>query len=232
MQGMINLDKPSGITSARVVDAVKRLLPRGTKVGHAGTLDRFATGVLLILIGNATRHCETLMGQPKTYEGTVKLGVTTATDDPESAEETFLGNEAQVLRPGLDEVRRALGPFVGEILQRPPVYSALKLAGKRASDRARAGQRVLPEPRRVHVYSIDLLDYQYPFARLRIECGRGTYIRSIARDLGEALGTGAYLTQLRRTRIGSHDTSGSVKLEDLTVANIPSHVLPAVAASL
>src|SRR3954447_6977190 len=144
MNGVIVLDKPAGISSARAVDQVKRLLPRGTKIGHAGTLDPFATGVLLLLVGKATKLCERLMDEPKQYEATVKLGGTTATDDPESPETPTPG-AAPV---PVEAVRAALAPLVGEILQRPPAYSALKVGGRRAYDLARGGQTVELEPRR------------------------------------------------------------------------------------
>src|ERR1700736_2980316 len=121
MEGILVLDKPAGISSARVVAAVKRLLPRGTKIGHAGTLDPFATGVLLLLVGRATKSCERLMDQPKQYEATIELGATTATGDPESAPQPYAG-AAQVDR---DAVQRVLPRFVGEVLQRPPAFSAL-----------------------------------------------------------------------------------------------------------
>src|SRR5438874_5297587 len=143
VHGVIVLDKPAGITSAAAVARVKQLLPRGTKIGHAGSLDPFATGVLLLLIGSATKRCETLMGQPKRYEATVKLGATTETDDPESPERPVEG-AAPVDRAAID---RALVRLTGEIQQRPPAYSALKVAGRRACDRIRAGETVELEPR-------------------------------------------------------------------------------------
>src|SRR5688572_29293503 len=192
LTGVLDVDKPPGRSSAYVVNGVKRLLPRGTKIGHAGTLDPFATGVLLLLVGRATKLCEQLMDQPKTYEATIKLGANTETDDPESPE--IATPNAPV--PTIDHVREALARFVGAIEQRPPKFSALKIAGRRACDRVRAGQDVELKPRTVMIYAIELLDFQYPFVLVRIDCGRGTYIRAIARDLGEALGTGGYLTAL------------------------------------
>src|SRR5688500_10832306 len=136
ISGVLVLDKPAGISSARAVAQVKRLLPRGTRIGHAGTLDPFATGVLLLLVGRATKLCEQLMDQPKTYEATIKLGANTETDDPESPE--IATPNAPV--PTIDHVREALARFVGAIEQRPPKFSALKIAGRRACDRVRAGQ--------------------------------------------------------------------------------------------
>jgi tRNA pseudouridine55 synthase len=225
MEGVINLDKPAGITSARAVDRVKRLLPKGTKVGHAGTLDPFATGVLLLLIGRATKSCEQLMGAHKSYEGTIKLGATTATDDLESPEQPypFLDEHRQVTRVQIEEV---LPRFVGSIQQRPPVFSAMKVKGRRAYDLARGGKLVELEPRTVTVYSIDVMSYEWPLLRLCIDCGRGTYIRSIARDLGAALNVGGYLTELRRTRIGPFKIETSVMLETLQKDGPQPHLQP------
>src|SRR5688572_1179893 len=136
MQGVLNVDKPAGASSARLVNVVKRLLPRGTKIGHAGTLDPFATGVLLLLVGKATKLCERLMDEPKQYEATVRLGGTTETDDPESPETPTPG----VSPVSRESVRAAIEPLVGEVLQRPPAFSALKVAGRRSYDLARGGQ--------------------------------------------------------------------------------------------
>jgi tRNA pseudouridine55 synthase len=162
--------------------------------------------VLLLLVGKATKACERLMDSPKQYEATVKLGATTPTDDPESPETPTPG--AAPVAGGA--VEAALRAFVGEIRQRPPVYSALKVGGRRACDLARAGTPVEKEARPVRVYGIEVLGYDWPLARLRIDCGRGTYIRAIARDLGESLGVGGYLTELRRTRVGPFTTADAV----------------------
>jgi tRNA pseudouridine55 synthase len=222
-EGVINLDKPPGLSSARAVDAVKRLLPRGTKIGHAGTLDPFATGVLLLLVGRATKACERLMDSPKQYEATVKLGASTATDDPESPE---VPAPAVTPPPGAS-VAAAAQSFVGDILQRPPAFSAMKVEGRRAYDLARKGNVVELEPRPVRVYGIEVLEYEWPILRLRIDCGRGTYVRAIARDLGAALGTAGYLTQLRRTRVGTFTVEDSVTLERLREEGPAAHLLAA-----
>jgi tRNA pseudouridine55 synthase len=222
LEGILNVNKPCGLSSARVVARVKRLLPRGTKVGHAGTLDPFATGVLLLLIGKATKQCERLMDQPKQYEATVKLGATTPTDDPESPETPTPGAQP-VSR---EQVEAALKQFVGPILQRPPAFSALKVGGRRAYDLARKGHEVELKPRTVNVYAIDLLDYAWPLIRLRIDCGRGTYIRAIARDLGEALGVGAHLTELVRTRVGEYSISEACILGEIGAEQIPRVLQP------
>jgi tRNA pseudouridine55 synthase len=227
MDGIINLDKPPGMSSARAVAAAKRLLPRGTKIGHAGTLDPFATGVLLLLVGRATKSCERLMDAPKQYEATVKLGATTETDDPESPEVPVPGAGPLPLA----RVKAAAGKLVGEILQRPPAYSAMKVGGRRSYDLARKGDLVQHEPRPVRVYGIEILSYDWPLLRLRVVCGRGTYIRSIARDLGEALGAGGYLTELRRTGVGRFEAVDAVPLDRL-VADGPGGVVKHLRPSL
>ncbi|HEY7091371.1 MAG TPA: tRNA pseudouridine(55) synthase TruB [Tepidisphaeraceae bacterium] len=223
ISGMIILDKPAGMTSARAVEVVKRVLPRGTRIGHAGTLDPFATGVLVLLIGKATKLCEHVMSLPKTYEATIKLGATTATDDPEAPEQIWQGKTPQP--PTHAAINENLMRMIGPIQQRPPLYSAIKIAGRRASDRAREGSTHLDlKPRTVNVYRIDVLSYEWPTLQLRIECGRGTYIRSIARDLGEALNVGGYVRSLRRTRIGSYTIEQAAPLDRLTPQTHPQYL--------
>ena len=222
ISGIINLNKPAGLSSARAVSIVKRLLPRGTKIGHAGTLDPFATGVLLLLVGRATRLCERLMDQPKQYEATVKLGATTATDDPESPE-VIVPDVRPVERSQIEQV---LPQFVGQILQRPPAFSALKVGGRRAYDLARRGGEVMLEPRPVQVYCIELFEYEWPLARLRVDCGRGTYIRALARDLGQALQVGGYLTELVRIRVGEFLLRQAVTIEQLQAQSVQNYLLP------
>ena len=218
--GILNVDKPAGVSSARLVGQVKYLLPRGTKIGHAGTLDPFATGVLLLLVGKATKLCERLMDEPKQYHGTIKFGATTPTDDPES--------EATVT-PGVqpvseDLVREKLATFVGDIEQRPPAFSALKVGGRRAYKLAREGETVVLQPRIVHVYGIELLNYEWPLAQFRVDCGRGTYVRAIARDLGAMLGVGGHLVQLRRTRVGPFYVNDAVSVDQLRADGVDRHL--------
>ncbi len=227
LAGVLNVDKPPGCSSARVVSKVKRLLPKGTKIGHAGTLDPFATGVLLLLVGKATKACERLMDSPKQYEATVRLGETTATDDPDSPATLWVArNGGPPPTPSAAAIVSALRAFVGAIQQRPPVYSALKVGGRRAYALARAGKEVELAPRTVQVYAIDLIEYAWPLARIRVDCGRGTYIRAIARDLGEALDTGGHLVELRRTRVGAYEVASAVTLERLAIDGIAAHLLP------
>jgi tRNA pseudouridine55 synthase len=228
MDGILPFDKPAGISSAWAVNRIKPLLPRKTKIGHAGTLDSFATGLLLLLIGKATRLCEQLMDQPKQYEATVKFGATTVTDDPESAEQIC---DVRSI-PTIQQMRDAVRLFIGTIQQVPPMYSALKIHGRRSSDMARRGAPVLLKPRPVRIDAIELLDYTWPLLKLRIDCGRGTYIRAMARDLGENLAVGGYLTELRRTRIGDFSVVDAATLTDLqrcgveTYFRLPTRSLP------
>ena len=207
--GFLVLDKPAGLSSAKALNAVKRRLARGTKVGHAGTLDPFATGVLVVLVGGATRLCERVMGLPKRYEATLRLGATTPTLDPESPEQPVPGAVA----PSLDAVKRVLAGFQGEIEQVPPAHSAIKVDGRRAYDLARAGESVQLPPRKVRIDRVELFGFEWPNLRLAVECGRGFYVRSFARDVGEALGTGAYLTALRRTHVGPFSEGMAISTE-------------------
>ncbi len=225
LAGILILDKPAGLSSAQALNRIKRLLPRRTKIGHAGTLDPFATGVLLLLVGRATGLCETLMDQEKQYLATIKLGANTATDDPESPEQPVAG----ACDPGIEAIDALLPRFTGTIQQAPPVYSALKVGGRRAYTLAREGAQVKLAPRPVQVYELKRLDYAWPLLRLNVRCGRGTYIRSLARDLGAALATGGYLTELRRTRIGSYAIEHAVTLEQLQADGVEPHLLPAPA---
>jgi tRNA pseudouridine55 synthase len=220
LNGLLIIDKPAGITSAAAVNRVKRLLPRGTKIGHAGTLDPFATGVLVLLVGKATKQCEALMNQPKQYEATIKLGATTETDDPETPEQVR-ADATPVDRAAIEKI---LPRFIGPIQQTPPVYSALKIDGMRACDRTRAGEQIEMKPRTVQVYGIAMLRYEWPELELRIDCGRGTYIRSLARDIGAELGVGGYLLKLRRTRVGEHVGSNAQELAALTRESLPATV--------
>jgi tRNA pseudouridine55 synthase len=214
--GILNIYKPAGVTSAVVVTRVKWLTPRGTKVGHAGTLDPFATGVLLVLVGRATRLSESLMSTPKQYVATVRLGATTPSDDPE----TPATPTPDALPVSPEALQKAIASQVGQIEQAPPVYSALKVGGKRASDRVRLGQTVVLSPRVVRIDAIELLDYAWPDVKIRVDCGRGTYVRAIARDIGAALGVGGYLTQLERTRVGDHWSDQSLRIEDLNAGTL------------
>ena len=220
MDGLIVLDKPAGITSAAAVGRVKRLLPRGVKVGHAGTLDPFATGILLILVGRGTKSSQKLMDQAKQYDATIKLGASTVTDDLDSPE-VLRASAAAVT---LERIEIASRAFSGVISQRPPAFSALKLGGQPAYKLARKGQAPELAAREVRIDRFEILSWEHPLLKVRIGCGRGTYIRAIARDLGEMLGTGGYLTELRRTRIGDFDVADAVTLDRLQSEGITAHL--------
>ncbi len=203
LSGILNVDKPPGVTSHDVVDVVRRVAGQ-RRVGHAGTLDPMATGVLLVCLGQATRVAEYLMAGRKRYRATIVLGATTDTYDAEG-QLVSSGGRNDFHR---DELERALAAFVGQIEQVPPIYSAIKRQGEPAYRRARSGQEVELEPRRVEIDEIVTLDWTPPSLVIEVACSSGTYIRSLAHDLGARLGSGAYLDELVRLR------SGHFTLED------------------
>ena len=209
LHGWLVIDKPLGMTSRAVVDHAARWFPRKTSIGHAGTLDPLATGVLVIAVGKATRLIEYVQEMAKTYTASFTLGATSATDDAEGPIEKVAG----ATDPGRTIVDAALVKFVGNIGQTPPAYSAAKVAGQRAYARARAGSPVLPTAKTVRIDAIDVLDYAFPRLRVQVRCGKGTYIRSIARDLGQALGIGGYVSELRRDTIGDFTNQDATALD-------------------
>jgi tRNA pseudouridine55 synthase len=208
--GLLVVDKPPGLSSMDVVRRVRHAAG-GAKTGHAGTLDPLATGVLVCCLGPATRWVERLMALGKTYEATVDLSAFTATDDREGARQEV----AVALPPDQARVAAALAGFVGHISQKPPDYSAVHVAGQRAYKLARRGELVATTPRTVRIDAIDLLSFAWPLARVRVACGKGTYIRSLARDLGVALGVGGHLADLRRLAVGPFDLSRAVDIRRL-----------------
>jgi tRNA pseudouridine55 synthase len=223
--GLLVLDKPQGITSRDAVDWATRWFPRKTKIGHAGTLDPLATGVLVLAVGHATRLIEYVQDMPKIYRTRVTLGATSDTDD---ADGTIVPNpDAKPLAES--SIREALSKFVGEIDQVPPAYSAARISGQRAYDLARRGKEVSLEPRRVRIDRIQITSYEWPLIELEVHCGKGTYIRSIARDLGAALGVGGYVAALRRTRIGPFTVEDAVLL-DANSEQVQKHLRPPAAA--
>lgn len=207
-EGLLLVDKPKGVTSHDVVDVVRRGL--GTrKVGHAGTLDPMATGLLLIGVGRATRLLRFLGALTKTYEGTFRLGIETTTLD---------ANGDVVRETGVDvpeaRVGDAMRGLVGDSLQRPPAYSAVKVGGRKLYEAAREGERLEAEPRPIRVDAFDLLFYEAPDATFRVTCSGGTYVRVLAADVGAALSCGAHLTALRRTAIGPYAVGDAVSPDD------------------
>lgn len=225
MTGWLVIDKPGGITSRDAVNRVQRWFPKGTKVGHTGTLDPLATGVLVVAVGAATRLADLVQGMGKSYTSRFRLGATSDTDDADGTITPTPGAGP----PTADQVRDALAGFVGVIDQLPPAYSALKLDGRRAHDLARKGEAVPLAARPVRVDAIRLIGYAWPFADVEVDCGKGTYIRSLARDAGARLGVGGLVETLRRTRVGPFTAGQRVGL-DVPPDEGRARVLPASAA--
>jgi tRNA pseudouridine55 synthase len=209
VHGVLLLDKDAGHSSNDVLIKAKRLL-NAQKAGHTGTLDPFATGLLPLCFGEATKFAQDLLEADKTYETIVHLGVATTTGDTEG--EIRETAEVSVTQAQIEEV---LGKFRGEIEQVPPMHSALKRDGKPLYEYARAGITLEREARRVIIHELDLLDYQAPFLRLRVKCSKGTYIRVLGEDIGAALGCGAHLNALRRVQVGALTLDGALTLQDL-----------------
>ena len=222
MFAFINLNKPLGLTSHDVVARIRRLLRernlKQVKVGHAGTLDPLATGVLVMCLGPATRLSEYVMNHDKTYHVSIRLGVETETYDAEGG----IVSTVDASHIGRADVERALSAYVGEFAQVPPMYSAIKQGGKKLYDLARAGQVVERTPRPVAIHAITVEQFttatEHPTVVCQVKCSAGTYIRSLAHDLGAALGVGAYLSGLERTASGAFSVDAAVTLEQLDVA--------------
>lgn len=196
---IININKPEGWTSFDVVKKIRNIT-RVRKVGHAGTLDPFAVGVLLICTGKATKKVAELMGLEKEYLATIELGKTTDTHDITGAVVTQ--TESKIFE--LSELERVCNSFIGEIDQTPPMYSAVKIKGQRLYKMARRGESVERKPRKVMIRNIEIIEYQHPFLTVKVRCSRGTYIRALADDMGKKLNCGGCLNALTRTRIGSY----------------------------
>ena len=206
------IDKPAGMTSFGVVARVRRRLSqqlgKKAKVGHTGTLDPFATGLMIIVTGKECRNAQQYSKLDKVYEATVRLGHTSTTGDPEGELSDVSARE-----PSVEEVQRALKGFVGEITQRPPQFSAIKIGGRRAYDLARKGEVVEMPERQVTVFSLELLEYAYPDVHIRVHVSSGTYIRTLAEDIGKVLETGAYCSALRRTKVAEDSIEDAWAIE-------------------
>lgn len=221
MNGILLVDKPAGWTSFDVVNKVRRIIQNselnvtGKKrfpVGHTGTLDPLATGLLVLLLGTYTKRAPELTKLDKVYEVTMRLGQTSSTGD-EEGEKTIVSDK----RPTADELKQALKKFVGDQLQTPPIYSAIKVGGQRAYKLARQGKTVELKPRPVHIAALRLNKYEYPLAEFTTHVSSGTYIRSLVEDIGKMLTTGAYMADLRRTHIGDFDIAAAVPADMLTL---------------
>ncbi|MCA9328396.1 tRNA pseudouridine(55) synthase TruB [Candidatus Saccharibacteria bacterium] len=218
MEGILLVDKPEGWTSFDVVNYVRKMVariegkkPRNVKVGHTGTLDPAATGLLMLAVGKKyTSQMPDLMKKDKTYQTELTLGKTSTTGDKEGEIASISETE-----PTLEDVQAALKQFVGEISQVPPMYSAVKVDGKRAYELARSGKEVKLKPRKVTIYSINDIIYSYPIVMFSARVSSGTYIRTLAADIGEKLGCGAYMSNLRRTAIGDAEVAKAYAVSGL-----------------
>jgi tRNA pseudouridine55 synthase len=227
LSGILVIDKHAGPTSMQVCANIRARLRRAgepgrVKVGHAGTLDPLATGVLIVLVGRATRLCERLMRDEKEYEAGIDLSRRSTTDDTEGE----ITEITVTTPPSRTEVERACAALVGRIQQAPPVYSAVHVKGRRAYRLAREGRPPTIPPRPVEVRAFEVLEYSWPLLKARITCAKGVYVRSLARDLGVLLGTGGMLASLCRTRVGAFGLSQARRLADLPEALTRSDLLP------
>jgi len=216
--GILFIDKPAGMTSFGVVARVRRVLSRQAgkkvKVGHTGTLDPFATGLMILVTGKECKNAGIYTKLDKVYEAMFRLGEASSTGDPEG-EITPVSADT----PTRETLEKTLKMFTGRITQRPPVFSAIKINGRRAYALAREGKEVEIPSREVTIHSLELLDYTYPEVKIRVHVSSGTYIRSLAVDIGEALGTGAYCTALRRTRIADWQVEDAATLEKFGITS-------------
>ena len=228
MNGILLVNKPLGWTSFDVVGKVRSLITKSSlnetgkkrfPVGHTGTLDPLATGLLILLLGTYTKKATDMMKLDKAYDVTMKLGMTSTTGDEEGTKTVV--NEQ---KPTDLEVRRALEHYVGDIMQTPPIYSAIKIGGQRAYKLAREGREVKLEPRKASIYKIIFTDYQYPLVRFTAEVSSGTYIRSLVEDIGKELGTGAYMSALQRTKVGQFNIVDAIGMDNLSVDTIQASI--------
>ncbi len=221
------IDKPAGWTSFDAVNVVRKIArqknpeEKTIRVGHAGTLDPFATGLLIIGVGReATKKLDEFKNLPKTYLATIRLGAVSDTDDRDGV---ITHTKNQNSNPSLVSdrskivIKKTLKNFLGEQEQIPPMYSAKKINGKKLYSLARQGKIVHREPSKINIYNIELIDYEWPNLTVKIDCSTGTYIRTLARDIGEALGTGAYCDQLRRTKIGDYSVENAIFPNDFHI---------------
>ncbi len=208
--GVLLIDKPSGPTSHDIVDRIRRHF-RLKKVGHGGTLDPAATGLLVIMLGRATRLSERFMSSDKTYEGVMKLGVTTDSQDADGA----ILRETDPSAITREKLAQEMAAFKGDLFQIPPMVSAVKVAGVPLYKMARKGQEIERKPRLIHIYAFDLLDFTLPRASFVLRCTKGTYVRTICHDIGERLGVGAHLERLRRTESGGFTVAQALTLDAL-----------------
>ena len=217
---LLLIDKPAGMTSFGVVARVRRLLSQRAggkvKVGHTGTLDPFATGLMILLVGKGTKRSNEFLKLDKVYEAEIVLGATSTTGDPEGEITQTTNRTDEIAKI---ELEAALAQFTGEIQQIPPAFSAIKINGQRAYKLARKGEEVIMPARTVTVYSLELVEYSYPVVKIRAHVSSGTYIRTLAEDIGQTLGVGAYCRELRRTKVGDYAIEQAASLNDLGITS-------------
>ncbi|HSX46658.1 MAG TPA: tRNA pseudouridine(55) synthase TruB [Patescibacteria group bacterium] len=220
MDGILLVDKPSGWTSFDIVAKIRGQIKRETglkkpKVGHAGTLDPLATGLMIILVGSYTKRAGEFSKLDKVYEVTMKLGQTSTTGDDEGEKTSVSAYE-----PSTEELNDVLARFTGEIMQTPHAYSAIKVNGQRAYKLARAGKEVTIEPRKVTIYELRDVEYRYPEVKFTTKVSSGTYIRSLVEDIGKTLNTGAYMSALRRTKVGQFSLADSQAITEVDLSTL------------
>ena len=213
--GFLLIDKPIGPTSHDIVDVARRAL-RTRKIGHAGTLDPFASGLLILAVGKATKELSRFVGLDKAYEAKLKLGASSDTMDRTGV----IAEQKDCTAVSRGTFEAALERFRGQIEQVPPMYSAKKIGGRKLYELAREGRQIERKPVRVTVHELELVSYAWPYAEIRCRVSSGTYIRALADDLGKALGCGAYLEELRRTAVGTHEVEDAVKPEDVGLTSL------------
>lgn len=216
MNEIVLINKPTGMTSFGVVARLRRKISEQVghkvKVGHTGTLDPFATGLMILLVGKATKRSDEFLKLDKWYEATICLGKVSSTGDPEG-ELTDVSADI----PTKEQICQTITQFIGEIKQIPPAFSAIKIDGQRAYKLARQGKTVDMPSRSVQIYALELVDYNYPILKIKTHVSSGTYIRTLAEDIGKSLGTGAYCQELRRTKIAEYDVDDAKALADLGI---------------
>ena len=226
VNGLLLVDKPAGISSFGVVARVRGIIKNETgqkiKIGHTGTLDPAATGLMILVLGKYTKRAGEFSKLDKTYEAELTLGQTSTTGDKEG-EITKVGDRGEGIgdsRPSKKALQDVLSTFVGQITQTPPAYSAIKIDGQRAYKLARQGKTPVIKPREITIYSLELTDYSYPKVKLTVSVSSGTYIRTLAEDIGTKLGTGAYLSALRRTEVGNYSLDRAIDIDKSSVSDI------------
>lgn len=225
VDGILLVNKPAGPTSHDIVAKIRRHF-HIPKVGHGGTLDPAATGLLVLLLGKATKISDRVMGHDKTYEGTLRLGIATDSQDAEG-NPISTAEPASVAAITREAIAKQMSAMVGDQMQTPPMVSAIKINGTPLYKLARKGQEVERPAKLIHVFRFELLDFASPDASFVVECTKGTYVRTLAHDIGQALGVGAHLTQLRRTRIGEMNLADAVSLDELlTFHSVENAVIP------